>query len=109
MNARDPKRATKPQRAMKRAVAEGRLRAVIDRVIPEIDGGRFPVKRVVGDIVQVEAHVFADGHDTLACVLGFRHESEPDWNEVPMTLKFNDEWFGEFPVDKLGRYRYTVT
>jgi len=109
MNVRDPKRAVKPARALKRSGADGRLRAVIDRVIPEVDGGRFAVKRVVGDVVRVEAHVFCDGHDTLACMLGYRHESDADWTEVPMALRYNDEWFGEFTVEKLGRYRYTVT
>ncbi|HYC45824.1 MAG TPA: alpha-1,4-glucan--maltose-1-phosphate maltosyltransferase [Burkholderiales bacterium] len=99
----------KPARALKRSGADGRLRAVIDRVIPEVDGGRFAVKRVVGDVVRVEAHVFCDGHDTLACMLGYRHESDADWTEVPMALRYNDEWFGEFTVEKLGRYRYTVT
>ena len=57
----------------------------------------------------VEADVFGDGHDTLACMLGYRHENEADWREVPMTLTVNDRWRGEFPVERLGRYRYTVT
>src|SRR5688572_7899209 len=109
MNARDPKRAGKSLRGSPRGAADGRVRAVIDRVIPEIDCGRFDAKRVIGDVVKVEAHVFTDGHDTIACMLGFRHESEADWTEVPMTLRYNDEWFGEFTVEKLGRYRYTVT
>ena len=85
------------------------MRAVIDRVMPEVDGGRFAVKRVVGETMIVEADVFADGHDALACMLVFRHESEPDWSETPMTALVNDRWRGEFPLERLGRYRYTVT
>jgi starch synthase (maltosyl-transferring) len=57
----------------------------------------------------VTAHAFADGHDALACMLGFRHESDSEWTEVPMKASFNDEWHGEFRLEKLGRYRYTVT
>jgi starch synthase (maltosyl-transferring) len=96
-------------KASGRASADGRPRAVIDRVIPEIDGGRFAVKRTVGDLMVVEADVFADGHDTITCMLGFRHESDSDWTEVAMNAAPNDRWRGEFTVEKLGRYRYTVT
>ncbi|HUP96241.1 MAG TPA: alpha-1,4-glucan--maltose-1-phosphate maltosyltransferase [Burkholderiales bacterium] len=106
MNARAPKAAAKPDR---RAVKDGRVRAVIDRVIPEIDGGRFPVKRVAGDTMIVEADVFTDGHDTLTCMLGYKFESDADWIEVPMKALGNDRWSGEFVVERVGRYRYTVT
>jgi len=55
---------------------DGRRRVVIEHVRPEVDGGRFPVKRVVGQSVIVEADVFADGHDEIAGVLRYRHERE---------------------------------
>ena len=71
MNDRAARKAVRQSSG--RAAADGRMRAVIDRVIPELDGGRFPVKRVVGDRMVVEADVFADGHDVLACMLGYRH------------------------------------
>ena len=89
--------------------ADGRIRAVIDRVIPEVDSGRFAVKRVVGDTMNVEAHVFTDGHDTLAVMLRYRHESEAEWREVPMALRYNDEWLASFPLERLGHYHYSVT
>lgn len=54
---------------------DGRQRVVIEGVKPEIDGGRFPIKRVVGDTVVVEADLFADGHDVLSGVLRYRHDS----------------------------------
>src|ERR1700712_3263846 len=57
-----------------RGEQDGRIRAIIDRVIPEVDCGRFAVKRVIGDALGVEAHVFTDGHDTLAVMLRYRHE-----------------------------------
>src|SRR3954469_4045629 len=106
MNARAPKKAVK---ALRRGNQDGRIRAVIDKVIPEIDCGRFAVKRIVGDTMTVEADVFTDGHDTVVCMLGYRHESDGDWTEVEMKALVNDRWRGEFPLERLGRYRYTVT
>ena len=87
---------------------DGRRRVVIEAVSPEIDAGRFPAKRALGDRVSVEADVFADGHDALACVLRWRHQSSQQWNDVPMVLLVNDRWRGEFMVGELGRYFYTV-
>jgi len=55
---------------------EGRLRAVIENVKPEIDGGRFPAKRVVGERMTVEADIFTDGHDALAAALLYRRNSD---------------------------------
>jgi starch synthase (maltosyl-transferring) len=96
-------------KALRRGNQDGRVRAVIDRVIPEVDGGRFAVKRVVGDTMVVEADVFTDGHDAIACMLGYKHESDSEWREVPMAPSVNDRWRGEFELERLGRYRYTVS
>ena len=104
----DAMKKTVPK-SLPRASDDGRTRAIIDRVLPEIDGGRFPVKRIAGDRMIVEADAFGDGHDALACMLKFRHEGDPEWSEAPMNALVNDRWRGEFVVDKLGRYRYTVT
>jgi starch synthase (maltosyl-transferring) len=87
---------------------DGRKRVVIEGIAPEIDGGRFPAKRTVGDIVRVEADIFTDGHDSVAAVLLSRHEKTNSWTEQPMRHLVNDRWFGEFPVAELGRYRYTI-
>jgi starch synthase (maltosyl-transferring) len=88
--------------------ADGRRRVVIERVSPEIDCGRFPIKRVVGEAVIVEADVFADGHDQVACQLLYRREGEKEWQRSPMTALGNDRWQGAFPVPKAGRYEYTI-
>lgn len=88
---------------------DGRRRVVVERVTPEIDGGRFPIKRAVGEVVVVEADVFADGHDVLTARLSFRHEDEERWTETVMTPLGNDRWGASFPVSALGRYRFTVT
>src|SRR5580698_3382677 len=87
---------------------DGRLRVVVDQVRPEVDGSRFPIKRVIGDRVIVEAAVFADGHDQLTCRLLHRHEGDAEWQESPMEALGNDMWRGEFRTTQLGKYRYTV-
>jgi starch synthase (maltosyl-transferring) len=83
-------------------------RVVIEAVAPEIDGGKFPVKRCVGDRVQVQADIFADGHDLLDTRLLFRRAEDSAWQDAPMRLIENDRWEGEFEVDALGRYVYTI-
>ncbi len=88
---------------------EDRRRVVIEGVKPEIDAGRFPIKRTVGEKVVVEADIFADGHDAIACVLGYRKADVGEWDEIPMQPLTNDRWRGEFQVIELGRYFYTLT
>ncbi|HWD16374.1 MAG TPA: maltotransferase domain-containing protein, partial [Casimicrobiaceae bacterium] len=87
---------------------EGRRRAVIEGIAPQVDGGRFPIKRIVGDRIEVEADCFADGHDVLACRLRHRREDDAKWMESPMVALGNDRWRGDFVVPEIGRYRYTV-
>ncbi|HSU60712.1 MAG TPA: alpha-1,4-glucan--maltose-1-phosphate maltosyltransferase [Bryobacteraceae bacterium] len=87
---------------------DGRRRVVIEGVSPEIDGGRFPAKRSVGERVRVEADIFTDGHDLIAAVLRSRPEASHTWTEQPMRALVNDRWAGEFEVTQLGRYQYTI-
>jgi starch synthase (maltosyl-transferring) len=87
----------------------GRRRVAIERVRPEIDDGRFSIKRTVGEEVVVEADAFADGHDVLAVMLQYRHEGTAQWTEVRMAFLGNDRWRASFPVSSLGQWRYTVT
>src|SRR5262245_765195 len=84
-------------------------RVVIRGVEPEIEYGRFPIKRIAGDEVVVRAAVFADGHDAISSLLQYRHESESTWQEVEMQALVNDQWRGVFTVEKLGQYLYTLT
>ena len=87
----------------------GRQRVVIEGVRPEIDGGRFPIKRTIGEDVVVEADVFADGHDVITVLLQYRHEATVKWTDLPMTFLNNDRWRASFPVTGLGRWCYTIT
>ena len=87
----------------------GRRRVVIEDVVPSVDGGRFAVKRTVGEEVVVECTAFADGHDLIDCRLRYRKDGNALWSEVPMQAIGNDRWHGRFVVEELGRYTYTVT
>jgi len=84
-------------------------RVVIRGVTPEIECGRFPIKRVVGENVVVEADIFADGHDSIAAVIRHRHEEDERWSEVPLQFLWNDHWRGTFTVQKLGQHLYTIS
>jgi starch synthase (maltosyl-transferring) len=86
----------------------GQVRVIIEGLKPEIDDGRFPIKRVVGERVVVEVDIFADGHDAISALLLYRNENNPEWVETPMEPLINDHWRGSFVVAEPGRYRYTV-
>ena len=87
---------------------EGRSRVVIENVEPELDCGRFPIKRIVDDTVFVEADVFGDGHDEVRARLLWKQDADPDWQATEMRPLGNDRWQGEFAVKQMGRYRYTI-
>jgi starch synthase (maltosyl-transferring) len=87
----------------------GQRRVAIEGVSPEIDGGRFPVKRIVGQKVTVKAAIFADGHEQLSAVLKYRADDESQWTEIPMRRLVNDRWVAEFEPDRLVPYWYTLT
>ncbi len=87
---------------------ERRYRVVIENVSPEIDCGEFPIKRTTGEVVVVEADIFAEAHDALTCLLLYRKVGEPAWHELPMTALGNDRWRAAFTVGELGRYSYTL-
>lgn len=80
----------------------------IENVRPEIDAGRYPVKREVGDHLEVAADIFKEGHDVLAAVLKYREKGAGEWREVPMVHLGDDRWHGAFPLEKNTRYCYTV-
>lgn len=86
----------------------GQTRVVIERVSPEIDAGHFPIKAVPGDVIDVEADIFADGHDYLAARLLYKHSSDAAWTETTMSLLINDRWGASFIVEKQGWYVYTI-
>ena len=120
------------------AAVRTRRRVIVERVWPEIDGGRFPIKRAVGETITVGADIFADGHDLLAGVVKYRLagrpapgdprsagpaprtsrpgsagqqdpvQADPAWQEVPLVARDNDRWEATFTVTELGECEYTV-
>ena len=87
---------------------EGRCRVVIENVKPQLNCGLFPIKRIVGDLVAVEADVFGDGHDHVRARLLWKEEGGSSWQTVEMLALGNDRWRAEFSVAQAGRYRYTL-
>ncbi|MBN1836433.1 MAG: DUF3416 domain-containing protein, partial [Spirochaetales bacterium] len=87
---------------------DGRRRIAVENVQPQVDCGRFPIRRVIGERVRVRADVFADGHEETAAALLVQAPSDGAWRELPMRHLGNDRWEGAFEVEELGVYRYTV-
>ena len=86
----------------------GQARVVIEGVTPQVDGGRFPAKRVVGDVVIVEADVFGDGHDHVRARVVYRKAGEGSWTAKEMIPLGNDHWQAQFAADSVGFYEFSV-
>ena len=87
---------------------QGRSRVVIENIKPEIDGGRYAAKRVVGDTVRISASIYGDGHDHLGARLLYRRTDERTFRYAPFRHLGNDIWEAEFKVDAIGGWVYTV-
>lgn len=83
-------------------------RVVIQQVSPEVDAGRFAAKRIEGDRVEVQATIFADGHEVLAAEVLHRRRGAAAWSRAPMGPLGNDRWSGAFETPEIGPYEYTV-
>ena len=83
-------------------------RIQIQNVEPQVDCGKYAVKRTVGDRVELMADIFKDGHDQLRAVVRYRREGTRKWLEEPLEFLGNDHWRGAFEVTGLGRWQYTV-
>ena len=83
-------------------------RVVIESVSPVVDGGRFPAKSAIGQPVDVEANVFADGHDVVRSVLRYQRTGTRSWSEAPMQFLGNDHWIASFTPDDLGLWQFEI-
>ena len=85
-------------------------RVTIEGVQPQVDGGRFPAKRVVGEAAHVSANIHTDGHNAVAANLCYRRAGAKDWTEVPMFLREPglDLFVGSFDTDALGLFEFTL-
>jgi starch synthase (maltosyl-transferring) len=87
---------------------QNQKRVIIDYVSPSINCGEFYIKRVVNEIVNLSAHVLADGHDVVAASVLYKHEKDKTWQEARMRLVINNEWQSSFVVKKQGFYNYKL-
>jgi len=87
---------------------DARHRIVIEDVYPELDCGRYAVKREVGDVLEVYADIFKEGHDAVAAAVLYRVEHEEEWREAPMRFIDNDRWGGSVTLTENARYLFTV-
>ncbi|HEX2257803.1 MAG TPA: maltotransferase domain-containing protein, partial [Afifellaceae bacterium] len=102
----EPNRVPGSSEERLRALAANRV--VIEAVAPEIDCGRFPAKRVVGNLFAVEADIYGDGHDVVTAALTYRAAGQEGWREAPMAFVDNDRWRGSFTLEENGRYLYSI-
>jgi len=105
-----PKTARQPavRSASGNLPADGRRRVIIENIAPIVNAGQYPIKRVTGETVAVQADVFTDGHDRVAAVLRYRHEDDEHWHERRMKPLVNDRWSGSFAIDRLGTAYYSI-
>ncbi|WP_322021156.1 MULTISPECIES: maltotransferase domain-containing protein [unclassified Burkholderia] len=108
---RAPPATTRAGAADERAALSAALtadRIAIERVEPAVDGGRFAIKRVIGETLVVHASIFTDGHAHLAAALQWRADDEDDWREVPFVAEPNDRWHARIALERLGRHAFRV-
>jgi starch synthase (maltosyl-transferring) len=86
----------------------GGARIIIERVYPELDGGRYAIKRVVGDRLEIWADIFRDGHDVLGANILYQPDGASRWRSAPMRFFDNDRWTGAIELTENRRYRYTI-
>src|SRR5215203_1547463 len=83
-------------------------RFLVEDIYPRVDGGRYPIKRIAGEPIEVWADFLREGHDQLAGELLWRKETEIAWRREPMRLTANDRWHGQFTPPDPGRYLFAV-
>ena len=88
--------------------AEGRKRVIIEEIQPQVDCGRYPARRFLGDQVEISAAIFSDGHDHVAAQLLYKPEGETAWRSTRMTALTNDLWSATFTVDRIGAWVFTI-
>jgi len=81
---------------------------VIENVEPCLDGGRYPIKRVIGQVLNVSADIFKEGHDQVCADLKWRKIGDPEWNRTQMRPLENDRWAGVCHFIENALHEYTI-
>jgi starch synthase (maltosyl-transferring) len=87
--------------------AAGRQRVVIENIEPAVEGGRFAIKRIQGEPLDVRADIFTDGHDEVRALLLWRPAGEEAWRPVELKPTGNDAWTARLLLGEVGRFEYT--
>ncbi len=95
-----------PREVLERAIRSPRI--VIEAIEPSVDSGAFPARCVTGDLVQVSADIFCDGHPVLAAEVLWQGLGDSNWQRAPLQLGYNDRWNGTFSPHRIGPHRFTV-
>ncbi len=103
-----PQRKTAGARGDLPPAADLKRTVVIENVAPIVDGGRYPLKREVGAVLEISADIFKEGHEVLVAFLLYRRLDERAWQEAPMRHVDNDRWAGRFTLAENARYLYTL-
>lgn len=88
--------------------AQGRKRVIVENVRPSVDDGKYPIKRVIGDAIRIQAAAFTDSHDIINVTLLHRLVGSTEWIRTPMQSVGNDEYEVSFQPWEIGFYEYTV-
>ncbi len=98
-----------PRRAVERDPDRALPHLVVGGIGPAVQGGRYAVKRLVGDQLRIGADIFTDGHDILAARVVYRTPGERRLASVPMTYSFEeDRWYATLPLDRVGEWHFTI-
>src|SRR5688572_24329659 len=90
------------------SLTKGQSRVIIENVQPQVDGGRHPAKRTIGETITVTADIFADGHDHIRTHLHYKKEDSSVWQVVEMKPGYNDNWYATFQAAEKGYYVFTI-
>jgi starch synthase (maltosyl-transferring) len=109
MGSRSSTTQASRQRSLRQGASASTSPLLIENVTPQIDCGRYPVKRIVGDTCRVGADIIKDSHDAVSARVLVRSPGTRAWRFLPMTYDYNsDRWYGSFPLDRIGRWAFTV-
>src|SRR6056297_881200 len=87
---------------------DGRRRVVIENLSPQVEGGQFPAKRAVGELLTVTADIFVDGHDALLAVLQHRLDESKEYLENYMVHEVNDRWSATIKIEEARDIYFTI-
>src|SRR5881396_3018822 len=83
-------------------------RIQIENVWPMLDCGRYPVKRTLGQRVDVWSDIFRDGHEILRAAVKYRAPGGRGWLPMPVAAHEAYRWRGAFDPTALGRWQFVI-